>query len=575
VSTSTSIPVAPAPDDELPEPSFPPKLVEDLLRDISRAVKTLGLYLPNNPIYQKAIETLRKSFTPVWRQTQELVLAVTEAEIKWEGRVVVHEANRSESLPWVFYKDGIRELTLTQGVENEEIVALMEIMRRVKNAAPEEDDLLTLLWEHEFAHLRYRFVDVSYDSAPPIEASANATEERQLPLVEVKREIEEVPPEPEARKKAGLVSMDDLDATLYFLDEAEIEYLRSALAEENHLDLHKDVLAILLDIFEVQAEPKVREEVLAILESFLLLLLAAGMFGGVAYLLRESGVAAGRATALPPDVADRMRRLPERLSDAAVLPQLLQSLDDSEVIPPQEELDALFGELKEGTLATVLAWLKQAHNATLRTALEKTAARLASANIGEMLKLIGSDDPSVALEAIRRAGEIKAQAAVAPMAKVLQTGLPDVRRAAATALSEISSPGAMRLLETALADSDRDVRVTAVRAIAARGHRAALPRLEAVVNGKALKEADLTEKREYFEAYGVLAGPAAIAPLASLLNDKGFFKRRPNPDTRACAAHALGRIGTEPALAALRLAEKDKDVRVRSAINRALRGGGT
>ena len=202
---TASIPVAGPAEDELPAPSFPPKLVEELLRDISRAVKTLGLYLPNNPIYQKAIETLRKAFTPVWRQTQELVLTVTEAEIKWEGRVVMHEANRSESLPWVFYKDGIRELTLTQGVENEEIVALMEIMRRVKNAAPEEDDLLTLLWEQEFVHLRYRFVDVSYDSAPAIEASENATAERVLPLVEVKREIEEVPPEPEARKKAGLV----------------------------------------------------------------------------------------------------------------------------------------------------------------------------------------------------------------------------------------------------------------------------------------------------------------------------------------------------------------------------------
>lgn len=209
----------------------------------------------------------------------------------------------------------------------------------------------------------------------------------------------------------------------------------------------------------------------------------------------------------------------------------------------------------------------------LRSALEKTAQRLASANVGEMLKLIASEDPSVALEAIRRAGELKAQAAVAPMAKVLQTGLPDVRLAAAQALAEIASPGAMRLLETALADTDRDVRVSAVKAITARGHRAALPRLEAVVSGKTLKEADLTEKKEYFEAYGALAGAAAITPLAELLNGRSFFKRRPSPDIRACAAFALGRIGTENALAELRKAEKDKDVRVRSAINKALRGG--
>ncbi len=562
-----------AADDGLPEPSFPPQLVEELLKNLSRAVKTLGLYLPNNPIYQKAIDTLRGAFAPVWRRTPEIVLTITESDVKWEGRSVYHDPGRSESLAWLFYKDGIRELTLTQGVEFEEVVALLEIMRRVKNAAPEEDDLLTLLWEQEFVHMRYRFVDLSFDNLAPIEASDKAAEERQLPLVEVKREIQEAPPEPEARKKAGLVSMEDLDATLYFLDETEIEYLRTALADESHLDLHKDVLAMLLDIFEVQPEEKVRDEVVGILETFMLHLLAAGSYGGVAYLLREAAVAAGRAKALPPAMADRLHRLPERLSDAAVLPQLLQSLDDSEVIPPQEELDALFGELKQGTLATVLAWLKQAQNARLRAALEKTAQRLASANIGEMLKLIGSEDPSVALEAIRRAGELKAQAAVSPMAKVLQTGLPDVRQAATAALAEIASPGAMRLLETALADSDRDVRVSAVKAIAARGHRAALPKLEAVVSGKTLKEADLTEKKEYFEAYGALAGPTAIGPLAELLNGKSFFKRRVSPDIRACAAFALGRIGTEAALTELRRAEKDKDVRVRSAINKALRGG--
>jgi HEAT repeat protein len=574
VPVSTQVPVAAAADGGLPEPPFEPHLVEELMRHIGRAVKTHQLYLPNNPIYQKAIDTLRAAFVPVWRETQELVLTVGEAEFKWLGRSVLHEQNRSESLPWIFYKDGVRELTLVPGVEQEEVVTLLDILQRVKKAAPEEDDLLTLLWEEEFVHLRYRFVDLSFDQVAPIEASEQAAEERQLPLVEVRREVEETPAEPESRKRAGIVSMEDLDATLYFLDEHEIEYLRSAVQDEHHLDLHRDVLSILLDILEVQTETKVREEVLGILETFMLHLLAAGQYGAVAYLLREAHTSAKRATALAPDMADRLRRLPERLSDVAVLPQLLQALDDAETIPPQEELDALFGELREGTLGTVLAWLKQAQNPQLRAALEKTAGRLASANIGEMLKLIVSDDPSVALEAIRRAGELKAPAAVLPLAKVLQALAPELRQAAAAAAAQIGSPGAMKLLENALSDGDRDVRVTAVRAMAARGHRAALPRIEAVVSGKALKEADLTEKREYFEAYGALAGAAGVAPLDTLLNSGGgFLRRRVSPDIRACAAHALGRIGNDAALIALRRAEKDKDVRVRSAINRALRGG--
>lgn len=572
MSTSTSVPVAPV-DDELPPPPFEPRIVEELMRQISRATKTQALYLPNNPIYLKAIETLRAAFQPLWRKTPELVLTITESDFKWEGRSVYHEPSRGESLPWVFYKDGVRELTLAQGVEGEEIVTLLEILKLVRKAQADQDDLLTLLWEQEFVYLRYRFVDLSFENAAAIEPSENASEPKQLPLVEIKKEVEEAPQEPQERKRAGLVSMEDLNATLYFLDETEIEYLRTTLDAEAHLDLHRDVIAMLLDIFETQPEPKVREEIISILQGLLLHLLQSGAYGAVAYLLREGNVAAGRASGITPEHAERLRSLSEQLSDATVLPQLLQALDDVEMIPPQEELDALFGELRTGTLGTVLAWLKQAQNAKLRAALEKTAQRLASANVNEMLKLIASDDPSVALEAIRRAGELKATAAVAPMARAMQSPAPELRQAVAVALAEIGSPGAMRLLDQALGDKDRDVRVTAVRSLAAKGYRAALPKLEAVVSGKSLKDADLTEKREYFEAYGVLAGPAAITSLNELLNAKSLFRRRPNPDIRACAAHALGRIGTEDALVALRRAEKDTDVRVRSAINRALRGG--
>ena len=41
---------------------------------------------------------------------------------------------------------------------------------------------------------------------------------------------------------------------------------------------------------------------------------------------------------------------------------------------------------------------------------------------------------------------------------------------------------------------------------------------------------------------------------------------------RACAAMALGRIGTDAAIAALRRAGTDKDILVRNAIAKALRG---
>ena len=561
--------MAPPPSalDELPEPPCSPQLVEEMLRHFARAIKTHQLYLPNNPMYSRAIDSLRAAFAPLWPHTTEVVLSITEADFRWLGRTVMHETSRSESVPWVFFKDGVRELTFSQGFEDAELKSLLGILQRVRNAAPEEDDLLTLLWEQEFTRLAYRFVDISLDAQASFDASDEPPQARTIPIVEDMRAEEAAAPE----RKSGIVRLEELDSTLYFLDEKEIDYLRTAVVADQTVDLPRNVLAILLDIFEVQEGEKTREEICGILESYMLNLLSEGAYGSVGYLLSESERLIRSSVNIAPAHKLRLAALPTSLSDPAVLSQLLEALDQSEAIPAQAELDALFDQLRGSVLGTVLGWLKQAQKPELRTALERVASRMASSNSAEMMKLIGSSDVDVAVEAMRRAGELKTAAAVAPLAKVLQTPNVLLRQAAAMALAEIGSPGALRLLETALNDDDREVRIAAVRALGVRGHLAALPRVEEVVRGKAVKGADLTEKMAYFEAYGTLARDAGIPPLDKLLNRRNFWGRRATPEIRACAARALGMIGSAGALDVLRRAQSERDPMVRSAINRATR----
>lgn len=554
------------------EPPFAPQLVEELLRQLARAVKTRQLYLPNNPIYQRSVEQLQAAFAPLWEQTTELLVQISETEFRWSGVVVHQEAAGGESLPWTCYKDGLRELTLLQGVEAGEITTFLDILQRVRKSSPDEDDLLTLLWEQEFEFLRYRFVDLSIDTSITLAPSEESDREKRIPIAEVAQEAEE---EQSAARK-GIVRMEDLDATLYFLDEEEIQYLRAEVQKEQESNLHRNVASILLDIFELQGEDAVREEICAIFESFMPQLLMSRDYGTAAYLLREVAETARRTGELRPVDRERLARLPESLSVPGVLEQLLQVLEDSNAATSQDDLEALFQELRGGTLGTVLDWLGSGRtsNPAVRVALEGAAKRLAAANTGELISLIASEEAGRALEAIRRAGELGTPPAVAPLARVMAGRLPELRRAAAQALAQIGSPGAMRALEGVLDDDDRDVRITAVRAVGVNDYRAALPKVEAVVTGKAVRDADLTEKMACFETFGLLARDEGVEQLAALLSGRSLvLRRRIDPEVRACAAMALGKIGTPKALAVLRGAADDKDVRVRSAINRALRGG--
>jgi HEAT repeat protein len=534
-----------------------------------RAIRAHQLYLPNNPIYKGAIDGLRAGFAPIWANTEELSLAVSETDFRWYGHVVLEETTKSgDSLPWLFYKDGIRELQFLRGFETDELTTLLDIMQRIRKASPEEEDLLTLLWEGDFSLLRYRYVDLGLEAAAPLADGAP------LPAPE-KVDQQQIQQEAEAARASGMIDIADFDATLYFLDESEIEYLRGEIKREYDSDLRQTVLTTLFDIFEQQTAPEVRAEICDILENLILHLLSAGRFRHVAHLLREANQTPARLADLSPEAKARLVSLPQRLSAPDALGQLLQALDDAAELPPQQELAELFEQLQPGALAPALSWLHRLQNPRLKVMLEQAVGRLAAANTAELVRLIGAQDRAVSSEAMRRSGALKTPAAVAPLSKVLADRDADLRQIAVTALSEIGSPGALKALEGAVQDEARDVRVAAARALASRGYRAALPRVEGVIKGKALREADLTEKMAFFELYGSLCGEGGVEYLDNVLNSKGFLGRREDAELRACAAMALGRIGTANSSASLRKAAQEKDVVVRNAVTKALRGGGS
>lgn len=547
------------------EPPVSPALIEEMIKLLAKAVRAHQLYLPNNPMYQRAIELFRGSFLPIWDKIDELPLIVTESEFKWAGTVVHSEDSKSESLPWIFYKDGVRELRMLRGFETEEAEGFLQIIQRARNATPEDDDLLSMLWEKDFLNLRYRFVDLGMEPSAPVDSTLQAEPPRGVDRQQVEEEVEEQKSQP------GVVNLEDFEATLYFLDDREVEYLRGEVRREYEVDMRRNIVAIILDIYEQQADPKIRQEVAELLDNFMLHLLSAGQFSAVAFLLREVSEASRRAKDITAEQRAKLNSIPDRLSAPEALAQLLQSLDEAEHLPPIAELLELFEQLRMSALGTVFAWVGKLQNTKLRPMLEGAAERLAMSNTGELVRLITSTDPAVSLEAIRRSGALKTPAAVAPLAKVMTDRDPTLRQAAVQALAEIGSPGALQVLEKGTDDADRDVRVTTVRVFAAKSYRPALPRLEAAIKGKVLREKDLTEKMAVFEAYGSLCGDAGVSLLDGILNGKaGLFGRKEDPEVRACAAMALGKVATPGANEVLRRSSNEKEVLVRNAVSRAL-----
>ena len=533
---------------------------------ISKGIRATQLYLPNNPVYQRAVENIRAAFRQIWHTAGALPLDVAEVDLRYEDAIIYTQANKSESIAWTLFKDGVRSLTFKPGVEEQEIVRFLTVLQKAKNLpADAPEDLLTLLWSEDFQCLHYTFRELHTEDAMPIERGETMPpsapgERRQI-----------IQQDAQAPSREGVVSIQDFDTTLYFLEHAEIEYLRREIEREYSQDMRRNVLSMLFDLFELQSYGTVRAELISIIENFIPYLLGAGDFNSVAYVLRELRALLDRARELIPEQRQALEGMPGRLSQAGALAQLLQSLDEATVHPSEEELSGLFQELKAEALITLMAWLPKLGNERVREILHRAAERLAQQNAGEVLKALASEDAAVQVEMVKLAGRLKLAGAPEGMGRLLDAGDRHVKLAVIDALTAIASPSALHLLEQAVEDDERDIRVGAVRFLAQRGHRNVLSRIESAVTGGKLKHADLTEKMAFFEAYGSLGGTRAIPSLEKLLVAKGLLGKKEDPETRACAAMALGRVRVPEARAVLEKAREDKEPLVRNAVSRALR----
>ena len=553
-------------DLDLPEPPFDTSLVSEVLRSFGKAARAHQLYLPNNPMHARAIDAAKSGFASVWKETDSLTLQVTESDLRWMTRPLMEEPDRtSDSIPWLFYKDGIRELVFRSGFENDELLLLLTLMQRARLASAEDDDLLTLLWEHDFTFLQYKYVELGALSSASVESLRGEIPERIVAPGEVENEAQLL-------ASSSVAKMDEYDSTLYFLDDHEIQYLRDEVRKDFGNDMRAQVVASLLDTFEQETDPTVREEIAGILDNLFLLFLSLTQFRTAAYLIREAAITADRTPDILLGQRQRLTQLSHRLSEKEVLGQLLEALEETPLRPPQNDLHELLGQLKPVALETVLAWLSRSRNLELRALLESAASKLASSHTSELVRLIASEDELVAFEAIRRAGAMKASAAVSSLAAVIEHGSPEMRLVGVAALAEIGSPGALQVLERALLDEDRDIRIATVKVLGARSHGGALRGIESQLKTKALREGTLAEKMAFFEAYGMLCGDKGVPMLAEILNTRKILGGRDDGELRACAAMALGKIGTDTAMRALQKSLADRDVVVRNAVSRAVRG---
>lgn len=559
------------------EASLPIDEVRSLFVTLGKAFRAYQLYDENNPVRQRFIETLKGEFEALWGELDKLVVSIDEDHIYLGGSDVYHSESRNDSLAFLFFKDGVREITFLPGIEADELETFLGVLQKARKLVPEGDDLLTVLWEAEMRFFEYEYVDLLAEGVElPEPGAGNTGAELQAALEaedeEMAAQAEEEAQGDRAADTLQTVQQDDFNPTLYVLDPREMDALRVQLDEEMARDVRSDVLKALFDRLEEPQNRERQSEILGILGTLLPNFLSRGKLVAATNVLRELRRLEQIDGMFDEQRLVESRRILDGISTAEAISELMQALYAGTIRASSSQLSSFLVFLRGSALAPLLRESEVVEHRELQTVLRSAVQGIAGKNRKALVALLEEDDPLVAAAAAKLAAEMKIAEAGPGLARLLEHEESSVRLAAVEAAVDLKASGVATALQDRLEDEERDVRVAAARALGELRYPPAAKKLSSIIRGKHIRQADISEKVAVFEAYGRTAGEEAVALLDSLLNKKGgILGKKESTEVRAAAALGLGCVAGDDARAALEKAAHDEDPVVRSNVNRALR----
>jgi HEAT repeat protein len=569
---------------EAQEWALDPGHVEDirtLFVTLGKTFRAFQLYDDNNPVRRRFVEQLRTEFGSLWEHHERLSVRVDEDHFHIGDVEVYKSESRNDSLAFLFFKDGVREFSFRPGIETDELEPFLGVMQRARKLVPEGDDLLTVLWEADLRFFEYQYVDLLAEGVAMPEAGPGSTQaELQGALQAEDEEIAAEAARPETgasaedRPTPQTVRQDDFNPTLYSLDRRELETLQTELRKELRRDARADVLNALFDRLEEPADRDRQSEILGILSTLLPNFLSRGALVSATGVLQELRRLESTPGVFDAQRVQESRAILDQNSAPEAIQELIQALFDGTIRASAAQLAGFLQFLRGGALAPLLRAAETVGHKELQSVLRQAVQGIADKNRGAVVKLLEDDDPILAAGAARLAGDIQITEAGKALTRLLAHTDAAVRLAAVEAAVTLKASSVAGALVQALEDPERELRIAAAKALGALQYRPAAEALGGIVKGRAIRNADISEKVAVFEAFGIVAESDGLGVLDELLNGKGFLGKREPTDIRAAAALALGRIAGPEARAVLEKAAQDDDAVVRSNVNRALRSEG-
>lgn len=529
------------------------------------------LYPVGHPTTRNTMELVRTAVDAHLDSVGTLNLRVTDSSLVFEGQEVYTHAESRDNLAFLMFRDGIRALSLTPGIEPGELETLIDCMARADQMVDTDQDLSTTLWERDLAHVQLEVVDPFLEGEgagdEAFDQLRDTVLQRLSELGSVDKAEAEVTgtPGPAAEGSGGgmaLGGQGTLDPDDLTLTEEEIA--RGEWLVSHPTDPLEDFVAVVFEILGNPSKlPGGRDAVLNSLSMVMARYLEDVDQVGLDVVLGELGAleAIGR---LASGTVDRL------FAEAATAERLGKMMSSAIALSPEtaQGVERFLADMRSAIYPALLETLSISEDKVVR----KTVLDILGAEGGipseHIYPLLSDPRWYVVRNAVQLAGASDDSDLVTQLAPLVGHPETRVRREVARSLAALDEAGCVPLLTRAIRDEDAAVRILAVRGLTRLGDDQQFPALKAQVESREFENRSAEELEAFLVAYGTLGGEKTVGALGKMWKRKMFGSRPMG--LRIAALVALGEVGGPEADRALSEAMRNSDPQIQRTAARAM-----
>jgi hypothetical protein len=146
-----------------PDPARVEK-VKDLLHYLANTVSAMKIFPSDHATVRNFVDQLTAKFADFLAVQQKLQVGIEEFTFTYEGRPVYSDEVAIKSLPFFFFKDGLHILYFYQGLDRQEVLDFLELIKNEAQRPAEDSDIVAALWERDFPNIQYYAPDEYLES---------------------------------------------------------------------------------------------------------------------------------------------------------------------------------------------------------------------------------------------------------------------------------------------------------------------------------------------------------------------------------------------------------------------------